>query len=205
MVSSLASRPRSTRGAVAASLVVGPALLLAGVLLMMSPDNWTVSHLVFLAGTLVMLPAGVALHQLLSDVTPSWLRRSGLALTIVGALALAGQFVIDLVVMRLAAGESEIAGEMFDQLQASPTFALSFYTVGPALLFTGLAVSGAALIIRSGLRHWPGWALVGGTLFMGIARLTGSRPGEVAGLALILVALASTARSAEKVHVRCVG
>lgn len=194
-MSSTWSRPRSSPPA-AAALVVGPALLLAGVLLLPAPGAWTVSHLVFLAGTLAMLPAGVVLHRLLGDAGPPWVGRSALALTLVGALALAGQFVIDLVVLRLAAGDRETAGAMFDLLQGAPAFALTFYTVGPALLFTGLAVSGAAMLVRSGPRHRPGWALVGGTLVMGAARVAGARPGEVAGLVLILVALALTARSA---------
>ena len=43
-----------------------------------------------------------------------------------GTLALAGQFVIDFVVMRLAAGDHEMAGEMFDRIQASSAFALTF-------------------------------------------------------------------------------
>jgi hypothetical protein len=196
MSSSPSPAPRPSRGAAAAALVAGPALLLTGVLLMLTPDAWTVSHLVFLAGTLAMLPAGVVLHGLLRDAAPSWVGRAGLALTVVGALVLAGQFVIDLVVMQLAAGESQTAGAMFDLIQASPTFALTFYTAGPALLFAGLAVYGAAMLLRSGPRHQPGWALVGGTLVMGVARVAGTRPGEVAGLALILVALALTAGSA---------
>lgn len=200
MSSSLSSRtplsgPQSIRAPGAAALVIGPALLLAGVLLMMTPGAWTASHLVFLAGTLAMLPTGVVLHDLLADTGPAWVRRTGLTLTLVGALTLAGQFVIDFVVMRLAGGDGDIVATMFDRIQGSPPFALIFYTAGPALLFTGLAVSGVALIIGSGPQHWPGWMLVGGTVLMGTARLIGSRPTEVAGLALILVGLALTARS----------
>jgi hypothetical protein len=194
-MSSTLSGPRSSPGT-AAALVVGPALLLAGVLLMPAPGAWMASHLIFLTGTLAMLPAGVVLHRLLRDAAPPWMGRSALALTVAGSLALAGQFVIDLVVLRLAAGDRETAGAMFDLLQGSPAFALTFYTVGPALLFTGLAVSGAAMLVRSGPRHRPGWALIGGTLVMGAARIAGARPGEVAGLALLLAALALTACSA---------
>lgn len=192
-MSSTLSTTRPPARAAAAVLVAGPALLLAGVILMMTPA-WTVSHLVFLAGTLVMLPTGVALADLLRGTTPAWVRRAGLALTVAGALTLAGQFLIDLVVMHLAAGDQELAGELFDQIQESLAFALTFYTVGPALLFTGLVVSGTALVIRSDGWRWPGWMLVVGPLLVGAARLTSSRPGEVAGGVLILAALTLTAR-----------
>lgn len=198
-MSSTLSTTRPPTRAAAAVLIAGPALLLAGVILMMTPA-WTVSHLVFLAGTLVMLPTGVALADLLRDTTPAWVRRAGLALTVAGALALAGQFLIDLVVMHLAAGDREIAGDLFDQIQESPAFALTFYTVGPALLFTGLAVSGTALIIRSGRQSWPGWMLVAGPLLVGAAQLTDSRPGEAAGGILILAALALTTRATNASH-----
>jgi hypothetical protein len=196
MASTLSPAPRSARALATAPLVVGPVLLLAGVLLMPVPDAWTVSHLVFLAGTLAMLPAGLALHELLRETTSPWVRQSALALTATGTLALAGQFLVDFVVIRLAAGEDRLAAEMFDRIQGSLTLSLTLYLAGPALLFTGLAVSGAALIVRSGPRHWPGWALVGGPVLVGLARITEARPVEVVGLMLILAALARTARSA---------
>jgi hypothetical protein len=180
-------------------LVAGPALLLAGVILMMT-SAWTLSHLVFLAGTLVMLPTGAALHDLLRDTTPAWVRRLGLALTVAGALTLAGQFLIDLVVMHLAAGERELAGELFDQIQASTAFALTLYIVGPALLFAGLVVSGAALVRSGGWGRLPGWMLVVSPLLVGAGRLAESSPAEVAGGVLILAALALTARSANAGH-----
>ena len=73
MQPAVSSSPPFPRWPVAAALVVGPVLLLAGMILMSMPDVWTVSHLVFLAGTLAMLPAGVALHGLIRARSPSWL------------------------------------------------------------------------------------------------------------------------------------
>lgn len=191
----LLSGTQSVRAPGTVALVVGPALLLGGVLLMMTPGAWTASHLVFLAGTLAMLPTGLVLHDLLVGTGQAWVRRTGLALTLVGALTLAGQFVIDFVVMRLAGGDGATAATMFDHIQGEAALALIFYSVGPALLFTGLAWCGVALVVRSGLRFGPGWMLVAGSLLMGAARIIGSRPTEVAALALILGALALIARS----------
>jgi hypothetical protein len=173
-------------------LALAPALLVTGVLLMPVPGAWTVSHLVFLAGTLAMLPAGVLLHEVLRDDSPAWLPWSGRVLMFVGALALAGQFLVDLVVMRLAAGDRTVAGPLFDTVQESAPLALTLYQAGPALLFTGLALVGVALVRRS--RQWrlPGWLLVAGTLVEGAARVTDLRAGEVVGLGLVLVALVLT-------------
>jgi hypothetical protein len=193
-MSSPGSSPRHAPRSGAAALAAGPALLLAGALLMGAPGAWTAAHLVFLAGTLAMPAAGTALRDLVRDDAPAWARRAALALTVAGALALAGQFVVDFVVMRLAAGDRAVARELFDRIRSSWPLEAALYSVGPALLFTGLAAFGAALLARSGWRGWAGWALVAGTLAVGGGRLAGSRAGEVAGLALILVALARTAR-----------
>src|SRR5262245_23365605 len=102
-------------------LVLAPALLVIGVLLMPVPDAWTVSHLVFLAGTVAMLPAGVLLYEQLRPDRLLWPAR---ALMFAGALALAGQFLIDLVVLRLA-GNRTAAGPLFDTIQGSPALALT--------------------------------------------------------------------------------
>jgi hypothetical protein len=134
----------------------------------------------------------VLLHEVLRDDSPAWLPWSGRVLMFVGALALAGQFLVDLVVMRLAAGDRTVAGPLFDTVQESAPLALTLYQAGPALLFTGLALVGVALVRRS--RQWrlPGWLLVAGTLVEGAARVTDLRAGEVVGLGLVLVALVLT-------------
>lgn len=166
------------------TLLAGPALLLAGLLLMLSPSAWTVAHMIFLAGTLVMLPAALVLHDLLAGAPP-WLRGTGLLLTATGALALAGQFVLDFAVAQLA-GDGD-RGPLFTRLQASPTLETIFYTAGPALMFIGLAVSGAGLV---GQGRRAGWVLIAGTLVVGMSRLLEERLVEVAGTALVLVACA---------------
>ncbi|MGH3876001.1 MAG: hypothetical protein ACRDSK_03090 [Actinophytocola sp.] len=172
-------------------LALAPALLVVGVLLMSTTDAWTASHLIFLCGAVTMLPAGVLLHDLVRD-GPAWLPWSGRALMFAGALALAGQFLIDLVVMRLAGGDRTLTGPMFDTIQESTPLALIVYQVGPALLYTGLAVFGISFIRRTGQWFLPGWLLVAGSLTVGAARITDIRAVEVIGLALVLAALVLT-------------
>lgn len=159
------------------------------------PDAWTAGHAVFLGGAVAMLPAGVALHRLLDGVGPRWLRRGGLALTVVGALALAGQFVLDFVVAQLAGDNDAVRSALFDRLQDTPLTSLFFYTAGPALLFTGLALSGAAMVVPRAALARPGAVLVAGTLVMALARITDQRLLEVAGLAVIVVGLALAVRA----------
>ncbi|MFC4945697.1 hypothetical protein [Pseudonocardia sp. GCM10023141] len=174
-------------------MVLAPGLMLAGVALMPAPGTWNLSHLLFLAGTLLMAPAGLVLWRLLDGGGPPWLRHSGLLLVLLGVPALAGQLLIDLVVLQLAGGDRTGMGPLFRAIQASPTFDLLLYSSGPALLFVGLALSGAALLLRGGAPRLPGWALITGTLVMGAARVTDQHLAEIAGLAVILVALAAVA------------
>jgi hypothetical protein len=168
-------------------LPAGPALLLAGIVLMAVPDAWTVSHLVFLAGTLLMLPVAAALPAYTGPV----LGRVAQVLTSAGALALAGQFLLDLAVDQLV-DDAAARGPLFDRLQESPAIFLVLYAAGPALLFVGLAVSGAG---TAGRHPVPGGLLIAGTLLAGLARIVDQRPVEIAAGALILVALALLARA----------
>ncbi|MEV4776401.1 hypothetical protein LTA6_001438 [Microbacterium sp. LTA6] len=197
-LSTTSSSPRQepSRATRAAALVTGPALLLVGVVLMILPGFWTLSHLVFLAGSLAMLLTGLALIGLCADRRSAWPGRTALALTAAGALALAGQFVIDFVVIRLGDGDAEAVDRLFDRIQSAAPLDLIFYTVGPALLFTGLAVFGILLVLRPRLQRVPGWMLVAGASLMGVARVVESRPTEVVALAIILIGLALTARAA---------
>ena len=179
-----------------AALLAGPGLLLAGEVLLAVPDAWTVGHAVFLAGALAMLPAALALHGLLDGIGPRWLRGAGLALSALGALALAGQFLIDFLVAQLAADQDAVRSALFDQLQAAPLISLTFYSAGPALLFTGLAASGAAMLTRPPLAR-PGWLLITGTLLTALARIVDQRVLEIAGGALIVLALLLALRARE--------
>lgn len=182
-----------TGWAATAPLVIAPALLAVGTVLMLTPDAWTAAHLTYLAGAVTMLAVGGKLWRLFGEPgVPRRLSRIGGAMTTIGALALSGQFVIDLAVMRLAEGEGEVTATMFNRIQDSWVMSATFYSVGPAVLFLGLAVAGVALT-RSRLPA-PGWILTAGSLLMGTARIVDMRILEVVALVLILGALTWTAQ-----------
>ncbi len=186
--------PRTLTGwAATAPLLVAPALLAVGTVLMITPNAWTVSHLTYLGGAVTMLAVGGMLFRFFPEPGPlHLLGRIGGAATILGALTLSGQFVIDLTVMQLSGGESEVTATMFAQLRESWVLSLTFYSVGPTLLFLGLAAAGVALV--RGSLPGPGWILTAGSLLMGLARIVDVRVVEVVALVLILGALTWTAQ-----------
>lgn len=179
--------------ATTALLWIAPGLLAAGTALMITPNAWTLSHAIYLSGAVAMLVVVDTLARLpFAPGLPKRLGRVGAGLTMAGALALSGQFVIDFTVMQLAGGESDAAGDMFRRLQDSFAFSAVFYTVGPTLLFLGLGLVGLALVSCS--MSAAGWTLAGGSLAMGIARVIDERAAEVGALVLIMGALWWTVR-----------
>jgi hypothetical protein len=180
-----------------AVMVVAPLLLVLGRALMLMPSAqgfttlWTVTHVMYLAGTVLMIPAALAMRQLAHGHVPPLLRDAGVALVFVGALALGAQFVVDLMVAVLADGDPQAGGTLFDQLQASAPVGLTLYTVGPSLLFVGLMVQAAGLARVRTIRRWAAIALVVGPSVVGVGRATGLALIEVAGLVLIAIAMAT--------------
>jgi hypothetical protein len=167
---------------------MAPGLLAVGTALMITPNAWTLSHAIYLSGAVAMLIVGCRLARLpFAPGLPDRLGRIGAGLTVTGALALSGQFVIDFAVMQLAGGESDTAGDMFVRLGESLTFSTVFYTVGPALLFIGLSIVGLA--VARGPLPAAGWTMTGGSLAMGLARVISERAVEVGALVLITGAL----------------
>lgn len=186
------------RGLGTAVMVIAPLLLVVGRGVMLVPSAegfttlWTITHVVFLAGTVLMIPAALAMSQVARGHARPLLRDVGVAVVFVGALALAAQFVVDLMVAVLAHGDSQAAGALFDQLQASALVDLVLYTVGPSLMFVGLIVQAAALARVRALPRWAVIALVVGPSVVGIGRATGRALVEVAGLTLIVIAVAAS-------------
>lgn len=176
-----------------ALLWIAPGLLAVGTALMITPDAWRVSHAVYLSGAVAMLIVGSVLAGLpFAPGLPRLLGCVGAGLTMAGALALSGQFVIDFTVMQLAGGESDVTGAMFVRLQESLAFSAVFYTVGPALLFLGLSLVGLA-VARSSLPA-AGWTMTGGSLVMGLGRVIEERAVEVGALVVIMGAMWWTAQ-----------
>jgi hypothetical protein len=193
-----ADRPHADRVGrpLATAVMVAPLLLAAGRGLMLVPSAqdfttlWTVTHVMFLAGTVLMIPAAVAMSQLARGYAGPLLRDVGVAVVFVGALALGAQFVVDLMVAVLAHGDPQAAGALFDQLQASALIDLVLYTVGPSFMFVGLIVQAAALVRVRSVQRWAVIALVVGPSVVGIGRVTSSALIELAGLVLIAIAMA---------------
>ena len=188
----------AARAALAAAvMVIAPVLLATGRGLMLVPSAagfttlWTVTHVMFLGGTVLMIPAALAMHQLARGYARPWLRDLGLAIVFVGALALAAQFVVDLMVAVLANGDPRAGGALFDRVQASALVDVALYTVGPSLMFVGLIVQAAALATVRAVRRWAVIALVVGPSVVGAGRVTGSALVELAGLVLIAIAMAA--------------
>lgn len=169
-------------------IVLPPALIAIGVALLPLPGAWTPAHLIFLAGVLTVPATAYVLAR--HAPGPPLLRRAGLGLAIGGALALAGQLFIDVIVWQLAAGDRAAARPLFRSLQADPVIDIGLYSVGPALLFVGFAAIGIAL------GRLAGWTLVAGTLVMGAARVIDVHLVELVGLALILAGVAIAAATA---------
>ena len=192
-------RPHTSSVTMAAVMVIAPLLLVTGRGLMLVPSArgfttwWTVTHVMFLAGTVLMIPAALALSRLARGHAGPVLRDLGVAVVFVGALALAAQFVVDLTVSVLADGDPQAGGALFDQLQAVALIDLTLYVVGPALLFVGLIVQAVALARVRAVPRWAVIALVAGPSLDGIGRATGQAVVEVAGLALIAIAMAASA------------
>lgn len=185
--------PGRTFGRVAlATLWIAPTLLVMGTVAMLTPNAWTVAHAVYLTGAVGMILVGVTLTRWTPGTGPSIVfARAGGVLTLLGALALTAQFVIDFWVMSQAGGERAVAAELVGDLQQVPLITLTVYAVGPALLFVGLMLSGVAMVRTI---NGPGWVLLGGSALMGLARVVDQRVLEVPALIVVVIALGWLAR-----------
>jgi hypothetical protein len=178
-----------------AVVVLAPLLLVTGRGLMMTPAargftaTWTVAHVLFLTGTVLMIPAALVMSRLARGHAAPWLRDLGAAVVFVGAIALAAQFVVDLAVAVLAEGSQQTGGALFDRLQASTAVNVLLYLVGPSIMFVGLIVQAVALLRVPAQRHWAAVVLIVGPTVVGIGRATDQPPIELTGLALIATAM----------------
>lgn len=176
-----------------ATLWSAPLLLVIGTIALIAPHAWTFGHAVYLAGAVGMIVAGLTLCRWHpgSGVTVFFARVGG-GITVLGAMALTAQFVIDFVVMARAGGERHGAVELVRHLQRSAPITAAFYTVGPALLFVGLMLVGVAMLPSLTA---AGSALLAGSALMGVARIVDLRPLEVVALIAIVIALGRLARA----------
>jgi hypothetical protein len=161
-------------------MIAGPLALAVGYAILMQragqgPDpGWFLSHAILLGGVGLMLPAIAGLGTMLhrhggrsADI--------GVALAFVGALALTGQFSIDLAVGQLAVDQAEMMA-LFQRLSASPMIALPFQSVGPVAFYAGLLVLAFLLRKYHLISWWAGALVAAGVTGVGSGALIGMAP-----------------------------
>lgn len=111
---------------------------------------WTLGHLCVL-GALPFFVQGFAAMR--ARAGRGKLSAVGLWTGVVGAVALAGQFAIDLVVGFLSADRGAM-GSMFTKVQDIPGMLPAFYEFGPLLFFVGQLILVSQLAARRVLKPW---------------------------------------------------
>ncbi|MEU8178438.1 hypothetical protein AB0C14_36700 [Microbispora hainanensis] len=112
---------------------------------------WTVGHLCFLAALVLFVQIFGRLRAMAGGGVAA---TAGYAAGLVGAVALAAQFTIDLVVGFLSA-DHDAMGPRFEAVQAIPGVEPAVYTVVPFLFYVGMVVLVARLAAG---RRVPWWS-----------------------------------------------
>ncbi|ETK34348.1 hypothetical protein [Microbispora sp. ATCC PTA-5024] len=110
---------------------------------------WTIGHLCFLAGLILFVPVMHRLWKLTGGAAAT----AGYAMGLAGALSLAVQFTIDLVVGFLSA-DHEAMGPRFEAVKAVPGVDPLVYTVVPQVFYVGLLVLTTLLAARRSVPWW---------------------------------------------------
>lgn len=111
---------------------------------------WTVGHLVFLAGLALFVPV---LGRLRAEAGGGAAATAGYAAGLLGGLALAAQFTIDIVVGLLSA-DHEAMGPRFDAVKAVPGVEPAVYTVVPMLFYVGMVALVTLVAVRGRVPWW---------------------------------------------------
>lgn len=127
--------------------------------------EWTGSHLVLLAGALLIIPATRALKSYLKDKN-RFLIYAATVLTVVGAVALIGQFIIDFYLISLFSDQSSTAAyAALDQIQSNSLIRFFCYDLITAWL-VGQLLFLIALFSKKGYPKWAVGIFVLGLLMM---------------------------------------
>jgi hypothetical protein len=122
---------------------------------------WTVGHLFFIAGLVFFAQAFRAMRTMAGR---TWLGTAGFLAGIAGALAVGGQFVIDIVVGFMSADHDRM-GTYFTRIQDVPGVEAAFYDFGPLLFFVGQLILVTELAVRRQVKPWaPVLVLIDTTL-----------------------------------------
>ena len=125
-------------------LVGGPALFVAGWVALIAnagqgPNGgWFAGHYALLLANAAWIPIVLVLTRVAGR--PISVEDWVLWLTVLGALAVAGQLAIDLAAWALSL-DADGLRDFFAALRARPLLSLTVHTVGPSLLFLGLFVA----------------------------------------------------------------
>ena len=169
----------STRKAVVGiSTILGPLGLVLGWIILMQragqgPDfGWFLSHAFLLSGVALMLPTIAGLRHLLNHHA---VRSAdiGMGLALLGVLALAGQFAIDLAVGQLSSSQSEMSS-LFKRLSAAPIITLPFHVAGPIAFYIGLLILTLLLLKFHVIAWWMGALPAAGIIGVGTGAMTGN-------------------------------
>lgn len=134
----------------AAVIVAGPALLVAGWLLLISNigqganDVWAAGHLILFVANAFWIPATLILREEAGASTPQVPWRVAIGLVVVGSLSIAGQLAIDLAAWVLTSDQGSLTA-FFQSMRSKALLVTLFYVGGPPLLFLGLVVASIAL------------------------------------------------------------
>lgn len=171
----------------ALSLMAAPIAFLAGQITLaqwqgqVADRTWFASHIVLLGSAALYVPA---LHSMRGQDGGSIFAGLAEALGVLGALALFGQFVIDLAIGHVDVLQPAMAAS-FQRVQSFPAMRWIFYTLAPIALFTGqLVLLLRSAITRTGPR-WIGIAAVAGFVGIGIAAGLGSMGMFLVGFILL--------------------
>jgi len=111
---------------------------------------WTAGHVFFLVGLVFF---GQTLRTMRALAGRTRLATAALVTGIAGALALGGQFAIDVVVGFLAADRAGMDAH-FARIQDVPGVDVVFYSYGPLLFFAGQFVLVTLLAVRRRVKPW---------------------------------------------------
>jgi hypothetical protein len=168
--------------------------ILAGISLMLSPlvglaagtamgflgrqgpgDGWVFSHLLFIISFVLLIPAISGLRSLLRVQSSSQeiVADAGITIAIPGILALLGQMTIDLAVGFLATNKAEMS-TMFQTIRAVPGMELTFYSLGPVLLYAGIVLFVGLLAYLRKIPMWIAGFTLAGNIFIAIGTIGGT-------------------------------
>jgi hypothetical protein len=168
----------SAKTALGLNLILAPVVYLSGQFLLsrwqaLEPDRiWFLSHTLLLIGAGMFVPTIAGLSNYLEKFSPI-LTNLGFALGTFGAMALLGQFTIDLVIGQITSNQAEMSAA-FHKIQLSPAMNLIFYFLAPVSFFIGQVLLILLLTFARLIPRWVGFIAVIGFVGLGIALGTNS-------------------------------